>query len=234
MLSVPAPHPGFPVGMTFALFCQLAADVPFWGTRLADIRVNSTMKHRNSHLLVGYWNALRKGRDIPDQTDIDPRAIKRILSYTFILNCENPARPLYRLAGTSLCERFGYELKGTCFLAHWDPQSRLSLTTLLCQALKAFQPVCLTSVAATTDSGMVELETILIPVSFNGEPTRFFGMTQTLSDATPLLSRSIAYERLLRSQLIQEGGPGGSAPPPPPPPLRLRTHPRAPYLRLVS
>ena len=43
------------------------------------------MKHRNSHLLVGYWSRLRKGRDLPDQTDIDPRAIKRMLSYVFIL-----------------------------------------------------------------------------------------------------------------------------------------------------
>ena len=58
------------------------------------------MKHKNSHLLVGYWSRLRKGRDVPDQTDIDPRAIKRLLSYVFILDCENPARPVYRLAGT--------------------------------------------------------------------------------------------------------------------------------------
>ena len=46
------------------------------------------MKHKNSHLLVGYWSRLRKGREVPDQTDIDPRAIKRLLSYTFILDCE--------------------------------------------------------------------------------------------------------------------------------------------------
>ena len=38
------------------------------------------MKHKNSHLLVGYWSRLRKGREVPDQTDIDPRAIKRLLS----------------------------------------------------------------------------------------------------------------------------------------------------------
>ena len=89
------------------------------------------MKHKNSHLLVGYWSRLRKGRDVPDQTDIDPRAIKRLLSYTFILDCENPARPLYRLAGTGLCERFGFELKGTSFLGHWESQSSLALSPLL-------------------------------------------------------------------------------------------------------
>src|SRR5882757_7036062 len=192
------------------------------------------MKHKNSHLLVGYWSRLRRGRAVPLQGDIDPRDIKRLLSYVFILDCENPARPVYRLAGTALCERFGFELKGTSFLAHWESQSGLSLASLLRQALKAFQPVCLSSIAATADNGMVELETILTPISFNGgAPTRFFGMVQMLSDPTPLLGRCIAYERLVGSQLIDEdeGMPVYDQNLPPPP--HLRTHPKAPYLRLV-
>jgi hypothetical protein len=194
------------------------------------------MKHKNSHLLVGYWSRLRRGRDVPDQTDIDPRAIKRLLSYTFILDCEKPARPVYRLAGTALCERFGFELKGTSFLGHWESQSGLALSALLRQALKLRQPVCLSSIAATADNGMVELETVLTPVSFNGgAPTRFFGMVQMLSDPTPLLGRSIAYERLVDSHLVQEADPPSpydrNQPPPPPP--ALRSHPKAPYLRLV-
>ena len=194
------------------------------------------MKHKNSHLLVGYWSRLRKGREVPDQTDIDPRAIKRFLSYTFILDYENPGRPVYRLAGTALCERFGFELKGTSFLGHWESQSTTSLVSLLRQAMKTRQPVCLSSIAATVDGGMVELETILTPVSMNsGEPNRFFGMVQMLSDPTPLLGRAIAYERLVGSQLVQEDEPftenDQNLPPPPPP--SLRAHPKAPYLRLV-
>jgi hypothetical protein len=196
------------------------------------------MKHKNSHLLVGYWGRLRKGRAVPDQSDIDPRAIKRLLSYVFILDCENPARPLYRLAGTALCERFGFELKGTSFLAHWESQSGLSLAPLLRQALKARQPLCLSSIAATADNGMVELETVLTPVSFNsGVPTRFFGTVQMLSDPTPLLGRSIAYQRLVGSHLVQEDEPlpvYDQNLPPPPPPSQLRAHPKAPYLRLVA
>lgn len=198
------------------------------------------MKHRNSHLLVGYWSRLRKGRMVPDQTDIDPRAIKRFLSYAFILDYQTPARPIYRLAGTALCERFGFELKGTGFLAHWESQSTLALVSLLRQAMRSCQPVCLHSVAATADNGMVELETVLTPVSMNGgEPSRFFGMVQMLGDPTPLLGRTIAYERLVGSQLIQEDEPlfeddqNRPPPPPPPPPSVLRAHPRAPYLRLV-
>jgi hypothetical protein len=193
------------------------------------------MKHKNSHLLVGYWSRLRRGRTMPDQSDIDPRAIKRMLSYTFILDCANPARPSYRLAGTSLCERFGFELKGTSFLGHWESQSGLSLAPLLRQAQRLSQPVCLSSVAATIDNGMAELETVLAPISFNGAPVRFFGLVQVLSDPTPLIGRAIAYQRLVGSELIQEDEPLPSYTqnPPPPPPSASPAHPKAPWLRLV-
>jgi hypothetical protein len=195
------------------------------------------MKHRNSHLLVGYWSRLRKGRDVPDQIDIDPRSIKRMLSSIFILEASDAARPIYRLAGTTLCERFGSELKGTNFLSHWEAQSRGALIVLLRQALVLKQPICISSIAATAECGMVEMETILAPVSFgDGTPTRFIGMVQVLGDAAALAGHPIAFERLVGSQLIREGEPLSDidTPPPPMPPFEpVRSHPRAPHLRLV-
>jgi len=198
------------------------------------------MKHKNSHLLVGYWSRLRNGRDVPDQADIDPRAIKRLLPYVFILDADNPQRPIYRLAGTALCERFGFELKGTGFLSHWEVQSSLALASLLQQAQTLMQPVCLSSIAATADCGMVELETLLLPIKFGEHgPTRFLGMVQILTDLTQLLGRPIAFQRLAASQIIREDEPRpltNANPPPPvimPPPPSLRSHPRAPHLRLV-
>jgi hypothetical protein len=197
------------------------------------------MKHRNSHLLVGYWSRLRKGRDVPDQTDIDPRSIKRMLSHVFILEASNAAHPIYRLAGTSLCERYGAELKGTNFLSHWDGQSRSTLAALMRQSLATRQPVCLSSIASTADCGMVELETVLAPVSFGEDgPTRFVGLVQVLSDLSALGGRAIAFERLVASHVVSENEPISvrNNPPPPPParPLQsLRSHPRAPHLRLV-
>jgi hypothetical protein len=197
------------------------------------------MKHRNSHLLVGYWSRIRRGRPVPDQTDIDPRAIKRMLAHVFILDASDLARPLYRLAGTSLCERFGAELKGTNFLSHWEAQSRGALTALLKQAMAMKAPVCISSIAATQDCGMVEMETVLAPVSFgDGEPSRFVGMVQILGDTTQLGGRPIAFERLVGSQIVREDEPMSTYDPPLPPPPpgdrpSLRSHPKAPHLRLV-
>ena len=198
------------------------------------------MKHKNSHLLVGYWSRLRRGRDIPDQTDIDPRAIKRMLSHVFIVDATSPSRPLYRLAGTALCQRFGFELKGTGFLGHWEAQSGMTLGALMRQALKVKQPICISSIGATADAGMVEMETILVPVSFGGGgATRFIGMTQLLGDTSMLAGQPIAYQRIVSSELLREDEPLSTfdepATPviPPYPPVHTPAHPRAPHLRLV-
>lgn len=190
------------------------------------------MKHKNSHLLVGYWSQLRRGRLLPDQTDFDPRAIKRMLADFFILDASNVSRPTYRLAGTALCDRFGFELKGANYFSHWEAQSGVTLISLMKQSLKLRLPLCLNSIAATADNGMVELETVLAPVTWAGRPSRFMGMTQILSDAAPLVGRTIVFERLVGSNIVREGGPSWADDRSRGDPA-ARTHPRAPYLRLV-
>ena len=193
------------------------------------------MKHRNSHLLVGYWSRIRRGRDVPDQTDVDPRAIKRMLSQVFILESSDPGRAAFRLAGTWLCDRFGFELKGTSFLATWEAQSRNPMIALLRQSLATRQPICISSIGSTADSTMVEIETILAPLSFGSDgPTRFIGMVQLLGDSGAIAGKPIAYQRLVGSKLIQEAEPTSTLSPPPPPPGDVsRGHPKAPHLRLV-
>jgi hypothetical protein len=188
------------------------------------------MKHKNSHLLVGYWSQLRRGRLLPDQTDFDPRAIKRMLADFFILDAANVTHPYYRLAGTALCDRFGFELKGANYFSHWEAESGVTLISLMKQSLKLRLPLCLNSIAATADNGMVEIETILAPVTWAGRPSRFMGMTQLLSDATPLVGRTIVFERLVGSTIVREPSyvPEKSDRYP-----TARSHPRAPYLRLV-
>jgi hypothetical protein len=193
------------------------------------------MKHKNSHLLVGYWSRLRRGRAVPDQTDIDPRAIKRMLSQVFILESSDPARAAFRLAGTWLCDRFGFELKGTSFLGTWESQSRSAIVLLLKQSLASRQPVCISSIGSTSDCAMTEIEIVLAPLSFGSTgPTRFLGMVQFLGDSGGAAGRPIAYQRLVGSTFLNEDEPLSNTPPPPAqPPHPGHGHARAPHLRLV-
>jgi hypothetical protein len=182
------------------------------------------MKHLNNHFAVGYWSLIRRGRPAPDQADVDPKALKRLLPFVSLLDARH-SHFVYRLAGTTLCERYGGELRGRDFLAQWDRDSRKRLSTLLHDALAESTPLCLTSVGTTADCRMIEIETVLMPVTFNGEtPERFLGVAQVLTDATPLLGRSIAFEKLVTSDLVREGdcviSEPSAAPPPSPPPAR--------------
>ncbi|HXJ03363.1 MAG TPA: PAS domain-containing protein [Micropepsaceae bacterium] len=191
------------------------------------------MKHRNSHFAVGYWSRIRHGRSTPDQADIDPKALKRLLPFVFLLDARSSAFT-YRLAGTTLCERYGGELRGRDFLTPWDPESRMRLIELLRKSLQACVPVCLSSIGATDDCHMIEIETVLMPIAFGAaHPERFLGVAQVLTDVLPLGGQPIRFERLVSSNLVREGEPSDRAPPPPSH-GRWAPHPRAPHLRLVT
>lgn len=166
------------------------------------------MQHRNSHLLVGYWSRLRRGRAVPNQSDIDPRAIKRMLASVFILDAEDAERPLYRLTGTQICDSYGYELKGSSFLNHWDANVRGAIGQLLRQALVTHQPVCLTALATVEGGAMVEIEIVLAPVGMGaGGVTRFIGLMQTPSDAQQSAKRAILSQRLTGAEMVREDQP---------------------------
>jgi hypothetical protein len=194
------------------------------------------MKHRNSHFAVGYWSRLRQGRAVPDQADIDPKALKRLLPFVFLLDARGDGSFVYRLAGTTLCDRYGGELRGRNFLSHWDSESRSRLSLLLRQSLNTRMPVCLTSIGATEDCRMIEIETVLMPISFGGgEPERFLAVAQVLTDVAPLAGRTITFERLVSSSLVREEETQEQEAPPPSHggPDASQRHARAPHLRLV-
>jgi hypothetical protein len=194
------------------------------------------MKHRNSHFAVGYWSRIRQGRSVPDQADIDPKALKRLLPFVFILDARIDGALIYRLAGTTLCERYGGELRGRNFLAHWDPDSRARLSELMRQSLRSRMPVSLTSIGATDDCRMIEIETVLMPISFgSGDAERFLGVAQVLTDVAPLAGQPITFERLVTSAFVREDDKTDNELPPAPPQEKrgFQTHPRAPHLRLV-
>ena len=194
------------------------------------------MKHKNSHLLVGYWSRLRAGREVPGP-DRHRSALHQAPSVLHLHSgLRESGSPGLSPGRHRACANVS--VSNSRAPAFWPIGRRNRVCRwhrLLRQALKLRQPVCLSSIAATADNGMVELETVLTPVSFNGgEPQRFFGLVQMLSDPTPLLGRTIAYQRLIASQLVREDEPvpqydqSNLPPPPPPGPGAAKSIPRRP------
>ena len=163
------------------------------------------MEHRNNELMIGYWSSLRRGRTVPAQSDIKPRAIGRVLSNVFILDASNPSDPLYRLAGTALCSRFGSELRGKHFLAPWDTPSSETLCWLLRRALKVHRPICLHSGECGLNADTVAMETVLAPITISdSRPTRFIGLAQILRKHADQVGLPGTYQSLTGSHLVYD------------------------------
>lgn len=70
------------------------------------------MDHANTLALFGYWNDLRRGRDAPFRSEIDPRRISSALETMFILEVSPAGEVRFRLAGGGLCDLLGLEARG--------------------------------------------------------------------------------------------------------------------------
>jgi hypothetical protein len=60
-----------------------------------------------------YWQAKRRGRDVPDRADIDPAEIKPLLPNILLSEwSEPPFRIRYRLVGGGICKVTGFDFTG--------------------------------------------------------------------------------------------------------------------------
>jgi hypothetical protein len=160
------------------------------------------MKLKTCSALLDYWKSLRGGSALPDQSKIQPRALKKILPHVFILDGTDCDNPLYRLAGTAICDLFGLELRGCSFLANWETQSRRTVASLLHCALDSREPVFLRSVATHSGGGWTECEIVLAPLAHNGATGgRFLGAMQPIAQVPRLRYGDIVSQRLVVSDL---------------------------------
>jgi len=123
------------------------------------------MKHAASRELYAYWEDLRGRRPAPERAEIEPRAIRQILSEAFILALDHTAGYPFRLAGTRICALFGRELKSEPFIRLWDDASQRTIEELL--GILADEWVgTVAGATARNDSGeLIELELLLLPLS---------------------------------------------------------------------
>lgn len=123
------------------------------------------MKHPASCRLHAYWEELRGKRPAPERAEIEPGAIRQILSEAFILALDHAAGYPFRLAGTRVCALFCRELKGEPFLAMWDNASRPVIRELFSiladESVGTVAGVC----ASTARGEAIEFELLLLPLS---------------------------------------------------------------------
>ena len=123
------------------------------------------MKHASSRELYAYWDERRGQRAAPERVDIEPGAIRQVLSETFILAVSDAAggHP-FRLAGTRVCALYGRELKGKSFIGLWSAASQRAMTDLI--AILVEESVgTVAGVTAVSETGEpIDLELLLLPL----------------------------------------------------------------------
>ncbi len=123
------------------------------------------MKHAGSRELYAYWDEKRGRRPAPERAEIEPGAIRNVLSDAFILALDAGAGHPFRLAGTRVCALFGRELKSEPFIGLWAAASQRTIADLI-TILEDEQVGTVAGVSAQNGDGEpIELELLLLPLS---------------------------------------------------------------------
>src|ERR1700729_24298 len=129
------------------------------------------MKHAASQELYAYWEERRGQRPAPERADIEPGAIRQVLSDTFILEMTDAADGhSFRLAGTRVCALFGRELKGESFVNLWALASRGPIADLLAISGEESVGTVAGVTAHSTAGDPLELEVLLLPLGLRPPP----------------------------------------------------------------
>jgi hypothetical protein len=127
------------------------------------------MKSVSSKRLYQYWQDLRGDRPAPERRDIEPAAIKSLLSDVFILEHVSGVEFSYRLAGSSLCAAYCRELKGRSFRQYWNEEDLEALDTMML-AIREDAAAAVVGYHAINQRGQrAPFEMLLLPLRYGGK-----------------------------------------------------------------
>ena len=156
------------------------------------------MKQTASLWLFSYWNELRNGRKAPNRFEIEPVKIGPLLPETFILETDHSRHFRFRLAGTRICETYGYELKGLDFLSFWpDREAREAIESLLHTIKEDGSAGLLEFTACNEEGESCRFEVLLLPLIHSGNMVnRIMGSLSPIDDpywlgSSPLKSQTL-------------------------------------------
>jgi hypothetical protein len=127
-----------------------------------------SMRQAGNRELFAYWKRLKGQRSAPERNDIDPGAIRAILSDVFILELDREAGLPFRVAGVRTNALFGRELRGSKFLELWRSDDRHEIADLAHATAGDAQPVVLAGIAHSASHAAIGAEILLLPLRHHG------------------------------------------------------------------
>lgn len=165
------------------------------------------MKQRSTQTLYHYWNELRGTRLAPDRFDVDPSRLSPILSETFILEKAENRAYTFRLAGTRICDHWGYELRGRELHELFLEEDHVVLEHHMAQVTEHGAVAHLEIVAKGPDGREATFEVLILPL-IHGRDTvsRYLGVITPIDNPPWLGTMPLTPAGLLEHKLIWPDG----------------------------
>ena len=162
------------------------------------------MKQTASLWLFTYWNELRNGRKAPNRFEIEPMKIGPLLPETFILETDESRCFQFRLAGTRICETYGYELKGLDFISFWKNRNDREAIESLLHTIKEDGSAGLLEFTAMSKEGeSCRFEILLLPLIHSGDSVnRIMGSLSPIDEPYWLGTKRLVAQQLDDLDLI--------------------------------
>jgi hypothetical protein len=121
------------------------------------------MKHPSNREFFAYWDDKRGGARAPDRSDIEPGAVRELLSDIFVLSYDGDAGYPFRVAGTRVCALLGRDLKDRSFSALFAPESRREIEEIIAVVCEEMLAAVAGITATSQDGSLAHLELLLLP-----------------------------------------------------------------------
>jgi hypothetical protein len=165
------------------------------------------MQNTTSQILYKYWNEIRGSRMAPRRFEIEPARFAGILPETFVVECEAGDVPRFRLAGTRVSEKLGFELRGRAFSELFDGKDPQDFRPFL-ESITEQGAVGVIAVDMPTASGRTaRFEVIVLPLIHTEDRiTRLLGAVSTCDHEAWLGSEPLLPGRIAERGIIWPDG----------------------------
>jgi len=176
------------------------------------------MRTRGARRLYSRWREAKGDGIAPERGMIEPRALKEVLPWVFILDRVDREMSPFRLAGTGLCEFYGRELKAANFLSFWQGDCRRTARSLIDNVVMMPTPGVIDFEAWAMNERTLSGEILLLPlIAADGEVHQMLGGWFPLVTHDPMLEKPLLRQRIDNIRIIdhddREIVPGDLTPP---------------------
>jgi len=129
--------------------------------------------------LQAYWEAKRAGRPYPGRADIDPLELRFIIGHLILVDIEPaPLRFRYRLFGTSIAQRQGFDMTGKYLDQHPWPDLAEMARQSYCEVIASGEPALIRRHGLVND-GYVDHQSLILPLGHSQVEMLMIGVVFT-------------------------------------------------------